>query len=75
MGAPRPQERHLNASDSKKPCLDTHQSALGEYFKHGRVVNVRCEKCNDVIEVEALSSSAWVMRCTCGTYNDTLRGL
>ena len=65
----------MNASVSNKPCLDTYESALGEFFKHGRVLSARCEKCNDVIEVEARSSSAWVMRCTCGTYNDNLRGL
>ena len=58
-----------------KPKIETHQAELGEYFKNQKVESIRCERCKEVIEVKALSNTAWTMNCKCGLYKDTLRGL
>jgi len=62
-------------TDKKIPAFDTLERALGEFMKDGRVSAVRCETCSGLIEISSVGSSAMVVRCTCGAYNDTLRGL
>lgn len=35
---------------------------------------LECDDCNGIIQLEALSDSAWRCNCKCGKYKDTLRG-
>lgn len=61
-------------NDRKIPSFDTLERALGEYMKDGEVSTARCETCGEPMEISSVGSSAMAVRCTCGAYNDTLRG-
>ena len=56
------------------PVFETFDAALAEFMKDGSVSTVRCERCGGVIEITAPNQSAMIMRCSCGAYNDNLRG-
>lgn len=58
-----------------KPQMETFEAALAEYSKKQKVENTRCERCNELIEIKQLGTSALSVKCECGLYNDTLRGL
>jgi hypothetical protein len=58
-----------------KPTLATLEAALAEFQKKGEVEETRCERCASLIEVKSKTESVLTVRCTCGLYNDTLRGL
>ncbi|HEX8262029.1 MAG TPA: hypothetical protein VF547_04050 [Allosphingosinicella sp.] len=57
------------------PNMDLLDRAMGEFQDYGRVVSVKCDECDGLIEIVALGDSAWSMRCPCGKFNDTLRGI
>jgi hypothetical protein len=59
----------------KKPTLATLEAALAEFQKKGKVEDTRCERCASVIEIKKKTESVLTVSCTCGLYNDTLRGL
>ena len=58
-----------------KPKMETFEAALAEYSKKQKVELTRCERCNQFIEIKKLGESALSVKCECGLYNDTLRGL
>ncbi|WP_284620694.1 hypothetical protein [Aquabacterium humicola] len=58
-----------------KPSFATLEAALAEFQNKGKVEETRCERCVSVIEVTRKSESVLMVRCNCGLYNDTLRGL
>lgn len=58
-----------------KPMLATLEAALSEFKENGKVERTRCERCASVIEVTSKTESVLTVRCECGLYNDTLRGL
>jgi hypothetical protein len=58
-----------------KPNFENYEAALNEYFKNQKVESIRCERCNGLIKITALSNTAWAVNCECGLYKDTLRGL
>lgn len=63
----------------KDNALNEHikiiESALDELTKYQKVENTRCDRCNELIEVEQLGYTSFIVRCKCGFHNDTLRGL
>ena len=48
---------------------------MAEFKLSGRIENTRCERCNTLLEVVRKSESVLAVRCSCGLYNDNLRGL
>ncbi len=52
-----------------------YDAAWLEFKRDGVITTVRCDNCGALIHMEALSSSAWRLSCTCGKYSDTLKGL
>jgi len=58
-----------------KPQIETSIHAQEEYFDTRKVQSARCERCTDVLKIERLGKSALKMSCSCGLYNDTLRGI
>ena len=55
--------------------IEILEAALGEYNKYGRVVTVRCHSCGELIEIYPLGEAALSVKCSCGKFNDTLRGI
>lgn len=55
--------------------LSTFEAAMVEFAQKGKVETVRCERCHGLIDIRAKSSSSSIVKCQCGAYNDTLRGL
>jgi hypothetical protein len=51
------------------------EEAFGEFNRDGSITTVRCDKCTGLIEVRALSPTAWQMSCSCGRFNTTMKGL
>jgi hypothetical protein len=62
-------------NDIVKPDFVTLEAALGEYKKYGKIEKARCERCKSLIEIVAKGDSALQVKCQCGLYDDTLRGL
>ncbi len=58
-----------------KPTIETSVKAQEEYWEHGKVETVRCERCHGLLGIARLGDSALKVSCSCGLYNDTLRGL
>ena len=58
-----------------KPSIATLEAALAEFQKKGNVDGVRCERCASIVEIIRKTESVLTVKCTCGLYNDTLRGL
>lgn len=58
-----------------KPKIETLDAALGEYLKNKKVESIRCERCNDLIEITRVGYAGFIIKCKCGLYNDNLRGL
>lgn len=58
-----------------KPKVETFEAALAEYSKKQKVEFTRCERCNGPIEITPKGMTALTVKCECGLYNDTLRGL
>jgi len=58
-----------------KPSLATLEAALQEFQDKGKVEETRCERCTSVIEVTRKTESVMTVKCACGLYTDTLRGL
>lgn len=58
-----------------RPKMETFEAALAEYSKKQKVEYTRCERCSELIEIKQLGMSALSVKCECGLYNDTLRGL
>lgn len=65
----------MDSKDDKKRAFEVVERALSEFEAHGRVVSVECENCHGLLEVKRLSDTALSVKCTCGKYNDVLRGL
>lgn len=62
-------------TDVNVPLFETFEAALAEFMKDGSVSAVRCERCEVMIEIAAPNQSGMIVRCSCGAYNDNLRGL
>ena len=62
-------------TDVSVPVFETFEAALAEFMKDGSVSTVRCERCEGVIEIAAPNPSGMIVRCSCGAYNDNLRGI
>jgi len=60
-----------------KPKVETYEAAFGEFMRNEKVVSVRCERCNEIIEISQVGYKrlGYIMKCKCGLYNDNLRGL
>ncbi|HOV27439.1 MAG TPA: hypothetical protein PK566_13935 [Pseudobacteroides sp.] len=58
-----------------KPKPETLDAAIGEYMRYNEVVNIRCERCNEPIEVTRKTDTVFIIKCKCGLYNGTGRGL
>lgn len=58
-----------------KPSFATLEAALAEFQKKGKVEETRCERCAAIVEVTRKTESVLMVRCDCGLYDDTLRGL
>jgi hypothetical protein len=54
--------------------LKRFDAAFGQFCKR-EPVTVTCDKCNGKIVIEALGAEAWKMKCPCGRFNGTMRGL
>lgn len=51
------------------------EAAMHEFQQRGHVVDVKCEVCHEPIVVTALGETAWSLRCVCGAWKETLRGI
>lgn len=51
------------------------ERAMAEYQRLGSVQTVRCDACGEVIQIVTLSPTAHSVRCACGKFDDTLRGI
>jgi hypothetical protein len=58
-----------------KPSVATLEAALAEFKLTGQVEKTRCERCKNLLEVLRKTESVLIVRCSCGLYNDNLRGL
>lgn len=60
-----------------KPKFETYEAAFDEFIKNQKVVSIRCERCNELIEITQIGypGQGYVVKCKCGLYNDNLRGL
>jgi phage FluMu protein Com len=65
----------MSVLKGEKPSIETLELALGEFKKKGIVENVRCERCNSLIEITENGPSVLQVKCDCGMYNDNIRGL
>lgn len=54
---------------------DTARKAMDEYFATGKITTAHCERCGELIQILALTDSAWQMSCKCGAYDCAMRGL
>ncbi|SHK46436.1 hypothetical protein SAMN02745181_3849 [Rubritalea squalenifaciens DSM 18772] len=64
----------------KRKSLDSEtfaiiEAALKEFKDHGRVLTVTCPHCGSLVEVKAAGSEIFEMKCDCGYFNDTLKGI
>jgi hypothetical protein len=62
-------------SEEKERIAQRLDLAFAEFERDGKVSTVTCQSCNGVIEIEALTATAWQMKCPCGRYRGTMRGL
>jgi hypothetical protein len=62
---------------ASKPNIELLVMALEQYWREGKVFNVKCDKCGGLLEVtpKGEMASAFSIKCPCGWYNDTMRGL
>ncbi len=58
-----------------KPQFETTIKAQEEQMDHGKVVTVRCERCEELLRVEVLNQSLWKVVCPCELYDSEFRGL
>ena len=61
--------------EEKRRHLALLDAAMAEFQEKGRVISVTCDVCGTPIEITAIGDEAWSVRCRCGKFNDTLRGL
>lgn len=64
-----------NQITTERPKLETLITAQEEYFVNGKIETARCERCKSLLVIEMYGNSAWKVSCSCGLYNDTLRGV
>jgi hypothetical protein len=62
-------------SEEKDRIVKRLDLAFAEFERDGEVSTVTCQNCNGVIEIEALSATVWKMKCPCGLYGGTMKGL
>ena len=48
--------------------------AFGQFTEHGKS-DICCDRCNGIIEFQRVGDGAWKSHCSCGKYDDTLRGM
>lgn len=63
------------AEDDREKRMQVTIAALEEFSRVGRNESVVCDKCGAVLQIETRGDTAFTMKCDCGRYNDTLRGL
>ena len=59
----------------EKPDIDKVIKALEEYHQTGQVQTVKCQRCGSNLQISPLGDSALRLSCSCGLYEDRLRGL
>lgn len=57
-----------------KAAMNRLLDAFEEFCRHGKST-ASCEVCGTTLQFHKLSNEAWQSSCSCGKYNDTLRGL
>ncbi len=66
---------------NKRPSKDSRsglyllEKALAEYAETREVATVRCDECNQLLEIVPLGESALSVNCACGKFKDVLRGV
>ena len=65
----------LTVETEIKPSFELFQKAIKEFHELGKVETIHCNKCNSLIQISPLGTSAWKVSCECGLYNDSLRGI
>ncbi len=63
------------SDDERNLMIKLSDDAFGEFQRDGKVTTIRCHVCGDLLQIRALSSSAWESSCPCGKYNGTWKGL
>ena len=54
-----------------KPCVETLEASVTEFTQLGKVESVRCERCNELLNVAQKSETVISVDCACGLYKDT----
>jgi hypothetical protein len=63
------------SDEERNLILKLNDDAFGEFLRDGKVSTVRCHVCGGLIEIRALSASAWESSCPCGKYKGTFKGI
>jgi hypothetical protein len=75
-GQPLNMELGSNSENqSDEDLLKILEDAFLEFKRDGKVSTVHCFKCKGLIEIKALTDSAWSITCPCGRFTDTLHGI
>lgn len=61
--------------EEKNLMIKQSDAAFGEFQRDGKTSTVRCHACGGLIEIRALSASAWESNCLCGKYKGTWKGI
>lgn len=64
-----------NSSEAKLNSIELLENAIGEFREFGKVVSAKCDSCGSLIKIVEIRESAWSVQCSCGKFNDTLRGI
>ena len=64
-------------NENGKPNIDLLVKAMEQYWQVGKIVNIKCDGCGELIEVKPKGEmgNAFSVTCPCGRYKDTMRGL
>ena len=63
------------SDEERKLIIKLSDEAFGEFQRAGKVTTIHCHLCGGLLEIKALSPSAWESNCPCGKYKGTWRGL
>jgi len=62
-------------TESKAVIRTILLAAYEEYSRDGKISTVKCDACGGLLEITRLGDTALTVRCRCGRFEDTMRGL
>jgi hypothetical protein len=67
----------MNDEVCKNKDVKLMMAAMEEYGRDGKVSGVRCDLCGGLLEVTPIGETgrSLSVKCPCGRYKDTMRGL